>query len=144
MYATCQEMIVTFGEEELVALTDRTNEGRVDETIADAALARASDEADSYLARRYAVPVSPVPPALSAVVCDIARFRLTGTTAQEADPITERYRLAIQWLERVAKGHADLPGVGLATAGGTAVQFVPGRRVFVRPLPIVDEEALDA
>jgi phage gp36-like protein len=132
MYATCQEMTLAFGEDEVIALTDRTGEGRVDETIATAALVRASDEADSYLAGRYAVPVSPVPPVLIAMVCDMARYRLTGGAAQETDPITERYRLAIQWLTRVADGNADLPGVGAPASGGGAVQFSAGRRVWQR------------
>jgi phage gp36-like protein len=129
-------MIEAFGQGEVIALTDRTGEVQGGESIATAALARASDEADSYLAGRYAVPVTPVPPVLAAMVCDMARYRLTGTQAQEADPITERYRLAVKWLERVASGDADLPGVGLPASGGSNVQFSAGRRVFTRrPAP---------
>lgn len=136
MYATVADMIEAFGQGEVIALTDRTGEVQVVESIATAALARASDEADSYLAGRYAVPVTPVPPVLAAMVCDMARYRLTGTQAQEADPITERYRLAVKWLERVASGDADLPGVGLPASGGSNVQFSAGRRVFTRrPAP---------
>ena len=136
MYATVADLIEAYGEAEVVALTDRTGTGQVVESVATAALARAGDEADSYLAGRYAVPVAPVPPVLAAMVCDIARYRLTGGEAQEADPITERYRLAVKWLERVASGAADLPGVGLPASGGTAVQFSAGRRVFTRrPAP---------
>jgi len=132
MYAACQDMREAFGEEELLALTDREQTGRVDEDVAGAALVRASDEADSYLAGRYAVPVAPVPPVLVAMVCDIARYRLTGGAAQETDPIAERYRLAIAWLSRVAEGKADLPGVGLPASGGDNIRFATGRRVFTR------------
>ncbi len=132
MYATVADLLDAYGEAEVLALTDRAGEGLVVESVATAALARASDEADSYLAGRYAVPVTPVPPVLAAMVCDIARYRLTGGQAQETDPITERYRLAVKWLERVASGDADLPGVGLPASGGSNVRFATGRRVFTR------------
>ncbi len=133
MYATVQDMLDAYGEAEVIALTDRAGEGHVAEAIATAALTRASDEADSYLAGRYAVPVATVPPVLAAMVCDIARYRLTGGEAQETDPITERYRLAIRWLERVASGAADLPGVGTPSSGAV-ITFSPGRRVWSRPV----------
>ncbi|OLN30442.1 Mu-like prophage protein GP36 [Desulfovibrio sp. DV] len=133
MYATLDDMTAVFGLDELVAITDRDHTDAVDAGLAEAALTRASSEADSYLARRYAVPVSPVPPVLTAAVCDIARYRLTGGPASETDPILERYRQAIKWLERVADGKADLPGLSLPGQGSTAgVAFSTGRRVFDR------------
>ncbi len=134
MYATLDDMTAAFGEDELLALTDRDNTGEMGTTLAGEALARASSEADSYLARRYAVPIAaPVPPVLVAAVCDIARYRLTGGPASETDPILERYRQAVKWLERVADGKADLPGQSLPGQGSAAgVAFATGRRVFDR------------
>ncbi|QAZ67035.1 gp436 family protein [Solidesulfovibrio carbinolicus] len=142
MYATLDDMTAAFGLDELVAITDRDHADAVDVPLVDAALLRASSEADSYLARRYPVPIaSPVPPVLVAAVCDIARYRLTGGPASETDPILERYRQAIKWLERVADGKADLPGQSLPGQGSTAgVAFSTGRRVFDRR-PVVEDEA---
>lgn len=142
MYATLDDMTAAFGADELLAITDRDNAGEVDAALVEAALARASSESDSYLARRYAVPVAePVPPVLTAAVCDIARYRLTGGPASETDPILERYRQAVKWLERVAAGSADLPGQSLPGEGSTAgVAFATGRRVFDRR-PVVEDEA---
>jgi len=139
MYAALADMTAAFGEDELRAITDRDGLGVVDETLVVDALARAASEADSYLARRYPVPVpAPAPPVLTAAVCDIARYRLTGGPASETEPILERYRQAIKWLERLAAGKADLPG--LATPGQDGglggVAFSTGRRVFDRrPAP---------
>jgi len=134
MYATLDDLRAAFGEDELLAITDRDNTGAVDAGLAEEALARAASEADSYLARRYAVPVAaPAPPVLVAAVCDIARYRLTGGPASETDPILERYRQAVKWLERVAEGTADLPGQSQPGEGSAAgVAFSTGRRVFDR------------
>ena len=133
MYATTENMIAAFGEADVVAITDRAGNGAVDEAVLEAALAAASSEADSYIGRRYALPLGTVPAALTSVVCDIARYRLTGNMAMETDPIRERYKLAIAWLEDIAAGRAELPGQDIDGAGGeddAAVDFAPGRRVF--------------
>jgi len=142
MYATLDDMTAAFGLDELVDITDRDHTDAVDVPLVDAALLRASSEADSYLARRYPVPIaSPVPPVLVAAVCDIARYRLTGGPASETDPILERYRQAIQWLSRVADGKADLPGQSLPGEGSAnGVAFATGRRVLNRR-PVVEDEA---
>ncbi len=142
MYATLDDMTAAFGTDELLAIADPDNTGAVDASRVEAALARAASEADSYLARRYAVPVAaPAPPVLVAAVCDIARYRLTGGPASETDPILERYRQAVQWLTRIADGKADLPGQSLPGEGSAAgVVFSTGRRVFDRR-PGVEDEA---
>ena len=134
MYATLDDMTAAFGENEMVEITDREHTDAVDTGLAEEALSRASSEADSYLARRYAVPVAaPVPPVLVAAVCDIARYRLTGGPASESDPILARYLQAVKWLERIADGKADLPGQSLPGEGSAAgVAFSTGRRVFDR------------
>jgi len=103
------------------------------------ALERASSEADTYLAARYQLPLSSVPKALAAVVCDMARYRLTGGETTETTPIATRYRAAVAWLKDVAAGRAVLPGVAATPAGG-GVEFSPGRRDFARNLA-TDEEA---
>ena len=142
MYATLDDMTAAFGLDELVAITDRDHTDAVDEALVAASLVRASSEADSYLARRYPVPVAaPVPPVLVAAVCDIARYRLTGGPASETDPILERYRQTIKWLERVADGKADLPGQSLPGQGSAmGVAFTPGRRGLDRG-PVAEDEA---
>ncbi len=134
MYATVDDLLAAFGEDEVVALTDRENTGQVDEAVALSALARASSEADSYLAARYRLPLAVVDQALTDAVCQIARYRLTGAQVNETDPVQQRYDRAIKWLERIASGKASLPS--LANQAGTAgdVVFSTGRRVFKRLL----------
>ncbi|SNR95343.1 Mu-like prophage protein gp36 [Humidesulfovibrio mexicanus] len=143
-YATVADLIAAYGEQEVIALTDREerqdadNLGTVDSTVALGALERASSEADTYVAARYALPLSSVPQALAVAVCDIARFRLSGGETTETTPIADRYKAAIAWLKDVAAGRAVLPGVATSCPGGEGggsggVEFSTGRRVFARP-----------
>lgn len=145
-YATVVDLIAAFGEQEVTALTDREGRpeadvGTVDSTVALEALERASSEADTYIAARYALPLSNTPQALVAVVCDIARYRLTGGEATETDPIAARYKAAVAWLKDVAAGRAVLPGVAAIPPGGEGgVEFSTGRRAFARSaVPDEDE-----
>lgn len=145
-YATVADLIAAFGSQEVIALTDREGRpeadiGTVDSTVALEALERASSEADTYIAARYALPLSSTPQALVAVVCDIARYRLTGGEANETDPIASRYKAAVAWLKDVAAGRAVLPGVAAIPPGGEGgVEFTTGRRDFARGA-VADEEA---
>jgi len=137
-YATVADLTALYGEQEVIALTDREERanaeetaGTVDATVALEALERASSEADTYLAVRYALPLASTPQALASIVCDIARFRLTGGETTETTPIADRYKAAIAWLKDVASGRAVLPGVATVAAGGEGgVEFNTGRRVF--------------
>lgn len=108
MYVTLADMLDAFGENEVLAISDRENSGEIDTAVINEGLRRAISEAESYLSRRYSMPPAACPAVLTAVVCDIARYRLTGGPATETDPIRERYKLAIAWLEQVAQGKVDL------------------------------------
>ena len=87
---------------------------------------------DSYLADRYATPISgsdPIPPVVVSITGDIARYRLTGGDIRDTDPIRERYTKALNWLRDVADGKAGIPGLppaGTETPG--AVLLEPGTR----------------
>ena len=130
IYATAADMISAFGEAEVIACTDRAGIGEMDGEVLDAALVSASSEADSYLARRYELPPAAVPAALVSAVCDIARYRLSGGPVLETDPVKERYKLAIEWLRRVADGAVTLPELLPPEAAGDSIMFFTGRRVF--------------
>lgn len=144
-YATVADLIAAFGSQEVIALTDRDGRpeaeiGTVDSTVALEALERASSEADTYIAVRYALPLPTVPQALVAVVCDIARFRLSGGEVTESTPIADRHKAAMAWLKDIAAGRAVLPGVAAIPPGGEGgVEFATGRRDFARAAAEGDE-----
>ena len=131
-YATLDQLVSLFGADEIRTLSDRQGTGELDEAVISDALERASSEVDSYLADRYATPLSgsdPIPPVVVSVTGDIARYRLTGGDIRDTDPIRERYTKALNWLRDVADGKAGIPGLppaGTETPG--AVLLEPGTR----------------
>lgn len=134
-YATKANMLARFGEDEVIALTDRTNIGAVDDAVLAGALAEADAEIDPYLAPRHKLPLASVPKILTGYACDIARYRLCGAGVTETDAIRNRYKDAVRFLENVAAGKI---GLGLDAANNVAppantVQFsAPSGRVFDR------------
>jgi phage gp36-like protein len=135
MYATKAAMIARFGEDEVIALTDRANLGVIDDAVLNSALAEADAEIDPYLAPRHQLPLASVPKILIGYACDIARYRLCGASVMETEAIRNRYKDAVRFLESVAAGKL---GLGLDAANNVAppantVQFsAPGGRVFDR------------
>lgn len=143
-YATPAQMIDRFSERECVALSDRTGAGVVDESqLVAGGLVPASEEIDTYLGRRYAlplaiggVPMASTPAILVGLCCDIARYRLTGTEVQETDAIRRRYKDALAVLQLLADGKnvfaesPDLVGGTNPNAQGASVKSNDRRRVF--------------
>jgi len=137
MYAQVDDMIRLFGQREILALADPENTGAVNEGIVEDALSAASSEIDSYLAGRYernGLPLDPAPRHLIRVACDIARYHLTGNDRLETEPIRERYKSAVRFLELAAAGKITL---GPNAQGNTpnpsgSVQFIAGHKVFGR------------
>lgn len=108
MFATVDKMVDRFGMDELVALSDRNNAGVIDYQVVQAALASATDEMSPYLINRYELPFASVPSVLTVFACDIARYHLTGTAVLETDVVANRYKQAIQFLDKVAAGKIQL------------------------------------
>lgn len=142
-YATAADFIQHFGQREATMVSDRAKAGEPDDVELNRLLAVASEEADGYVGRRYALPLTAlaggapvVPQPLRLVVLNIARYHSTGTEIMNTDEIRDRYKSAIRWLEGVAKGEIQLgvsltpaPAGGIASAGG-ATSVRTGGRLF--------------
>ena len=112
-YATQQNLIDRFGEEELIQLTDRSNLGVIDATVVNRALGDADAQINGYLAVRHTLPlVAPFPAVLERLACDIARYALHENAVTEI--VETRYRDAIALLKDVSKGTAKLDENGAA------------------------------
>ena len=131
-YATQTDMVSYLGEREVIAITDRNFTGAIDPTVLATALDLASEEMDAYLEVRFALPLARVPRLLSLLCCDIARYRLCGTDAQETDPTRVRYRDALKTLTLIKDGSLTFGLDPLQQEVGTraTVQILDGRRVF--------------
>lgn len=111
MYCTTQNIIDRFGEDELIQLTDEADStGQFSNSINATQVQRAIEDStatiDSYLASRYPLPLVNVPPVLERFACDLARYFLHDRSPLEE--VTHRYKEAIRYLEKVAKGDISL------------------------------------
>lgn len=113
-YATLTNLYSVYNQDAIATLAPSleptADPGDVDEDKANAALDRASDLIDSYLARRYEVPVTPTPDQLIGPNCEIAYYLLatTGNSTGATEQDRQRYEDAIAWLTSINKGNAVL------------------------------------
>ena len=107
-YATEQQFIDQFGQEETIQLTNLEDPAAVavNSTVLQAALDRASEEIDSYIGQRYDLPLVVLPVTLVQAALDIARYRLDNNDPRE--DVWQRYEDAIKWLLLIANGKVSL------------------------------------
>lgn len=108
VYAQVADLVSRYGQAEIVQLTDRATPptGTIDTTVAERALSDADAEIDAYLSGRYSLPLASVPPVLTRVACDIARYRLWDDQAPEE--VRSRYEDARRLLESLSAGRVTL------------------------------------
>jgi phage gp36-like protein len=137
-YATQQDLIDRFGEDELIQLTDRDipPSGEIDATAVARALADTDGRIDGFLASRYPLPLSSVPAEINRLACDIARYFLARLPTDE---MRKRYDDATAWLTNVAKGQFSL---GL-DANQQETPSSPSVVVSQRPHRVFDDCNLD-
>ncbi len=114
-YATQQDMVDRFEESELISLTDSANTGTINAVVLGKALADADAEIEGYLVGRYQLPLASVPPVLTRIACDVARYYLYDDHAPEH--VRTRYEDARKLLEGIASGRVQL---GLPASAGAA------------------------
>lgn len=131
-YATAQDMTDQFGSRELIALTDRDNNGAVDSVALARALADADAAIDSYLAGRYTLPLGGTFPMLKRAACDLARYFLSGADVTEVEAVRNRYKDAIRYLESIRDGKTRLAAdaAGAAAPEPARISVVGGGRIF--------------
>ena len=119
-YVTQANLVDRFGESELVQLTDTVNRpaSTIDAAKVTAAIRDASALIDSYIVARTPLPLNTIPPVLTRVAGDIARYDLHGSRADGDHPVTMRYRDALSWLKDVAKGTVQLETSDASASGG--------------------------
>lgn len=134
-YASRADMVTRFGETEVIALTDRSQYGQIDDVVLAGGLDEADAEINPYLQPKYVLPLPAVPRIIISLACDLARYRLCGAGVTVTEDIRNRYKDAIKFLERVSRGEISLgidSGSHMAAPANT-VQISPGAgRVFGR------------
>jgi len=112
MYADKAEMLKRYREDDLIALTDRAEPftGAIVDAVLEAALEDAAALIDTYISKRYNLPVASVPGALKVQACAIAYYTLhQGRYPEET---RKAYEDALSFLQKVADGkvHLDVGG----------------------------------
>lgn len=130
-YATQADLTERFGTDELEALAP-DGMGGIDATRTSAAIADAVAEMNSYLGRRYSVPVVNGGPVLLACCCDIARFYLY--TSSPTEEVQQRYQSRVAWLKDVAADRATLGAAEEAADDdtGRAISRTSNTRTFTK------------
>lgn len=146
-YATRADIETLYGGEELRSALNLARDAELssgDIARVDQALAETSSQIDSYIGVRYALPLASVPDVLRAFAVDMTVYRLALRLGRPRDELRKRYEDAIGYLKSVAKGEADLPGVGSGSLGGEAgtgssgdVGFSSRPRLFDRDTEIM-------
>lgn len=121
-YATVQDMIERFGERALIDATRSLDQDRdvMDVIKINSALERASATVDSYLQRRYAVPVQPIQLPVVDATCALARYALCQLDdSSPALQIQTGRKDALKWLADVGSGLATLDATAIADKSDT-------------------------
>lgn len=122
-YATKQQMIDHYGEIEMVQVTDRADPpaGEIDDAVLDQALNNASAIIDSYVGRRYNLPLASTPVTLSSVCITMTFYKLLrGRYTEEA---RKEYEDALSTLNKISSGDIVLD------VGGKEPQSAPAQVV---------------
>lgn len=135
-YCTQQDLVDRYGQARLVQLTDRTNRpaSTIDVVVVARAITDASSLIDSYLGKRYQLPLTSVPGVLVTYCAQIAWFLLHGEAADKDSPVRQAYADALTWLGRVSGGLVVIEGAdgALQPAGGGQIKTSRPSRVFTR------------
>ncbi len=126
-YASLSDLEDRLGSAVYLQLTDDAGAGTPDEAVAGEALGGAEGEMNSFLARRYAVPVAvagepEVAALLKSIALDLAEYRLHARRAGVPDDVRAKREAALRWLQLIAAGQAVLPARS-ELAGNPALAF---------------------
>lgn len=131
-YVTLDQLSDRYGDPALVQLTDRAEvpTGAIDPDVIARVLTDTDAVIDGYLEKRYALPVTDIPPMLADLGQAIAIYKLH---VFQPDPkIEEEYREAMRMLREIADGRITLTIAGKAAEGSGG----SGARITDRARPL--------
>ncbi|WP_320202465.1 gp436 family protein [Agrobacterium rosae] len=136
-YASLADLIERAGEDEILQVADRDNDGVADPAVIEAALIHADNIANGFLAVRYALPLTTVPDLLRTWCVSIARYHLHRDGAP--DYVVRDYKDAQTALRDLVRGTVDLP---ITVDEPTPALSDVGRVSVTGPEPVFTAEKL--
>jgi phage gp36-like protein len=133
MYSSVDDMMQRFGETELLRLSapEGENFGPIDTDRVTQALTDASALIDSYLRKRYAVPMDTPPAEINRAAAVLARYDLASRgDMQPSEPMRLDRKDMLAWLKLLADGNVTLDGIEVS--GDYSGAMVQDRRPLVR------------
>jgi phage gp36-like protein len=132
-YASVQDMITRFGESEMIRLT--TPSGQAMDAVviepAEAALFDVSATIDTYLRKRYEVPLDIVPPEINQAACKLARYELAhGEDKQPSEQMKVARDEVTSWLMKISLGQVLLDLTEVAAGDNSFAMASTRRPVF--------------
>lgn len=100
-YATRADLEQRYGATEIAQRESALPAGAVEQALSDA-----DAMIDGYLAGRYSLPLTAIPPNLPQIACAIARYSLIGEAA--TDRARNDFKDACTWLKDVSTGRVLL------------------------------------
>ena len=139
-YITNADIEERVGGVAFVQLADDDGNGVADVGVVDEARLGAEGEVNSYLGRRYAVPISltthpDLADVLASFTLDLAEYRLRLRRPPVPEDARRRRDQAIEWLTRLAEGRIELPsavGVTASSARGAIAATTGEKRILTR------------
>lgn len=131
-YATLDDLRARFGESELVALSVLESGEEIDAARVDEAIAVAVDQVESYLRKRYTVPLASVPRSVRDATCVLAGAWLAETNPRTVPSETQRRAKddTLRWLRDLSKGDVTLEGVETPASPGVSARVSDRDRRF--------------
>jgi phage gp36-like protein len=138
-YCSQDDVQDRLGADELARLADLDGDGTLDAAVISRALADADAVIDSYLGRRYALPVATpdgsVPDPLRTRAVNLAVYFLKLGRDSVTDDVRAQHAEDMQWLQRASVGRVSVGrAVGAAPAAGARTDSQP--RLFGRNQPL--------
>jgi phage gp36-like protein len=106
-YLTIDDLIVRYGQADVLSQTDRDGDGVADADVVSSAIADTGALIDTYLAGRYDLPFATIPPPLIRIACDIAWYNLFAV-GKAPDHVKTRYDAALELLKTIKSGEVSL------------------------------------
>jgi len=139
-YVSNTEIQQRLGSAAYVQLADDDGDGVADVVVVDEARLGAEGEVNSYLARRFTVPIdltvhTDLTDILKTVTLDLIEQRLRQRRPPVPEATTVRYRDAMRWLQGVADAKIELPSatpVAAQTLRGPLAQTTGDDRLLSR------------
>ncbi|GJM25999.1 MAG: hypothetical protein DHS20C16_24140 [Phycisphaerae bacterium] len=139
-YITDADIERRLGSADFVQLTDDAGSGAADLDVVAEAREGAVGEVNSYLARRFRVPIdvgvhAELASILATVTLDVVAHRLHSRRPPIPTEVAARYESTVSWLAKVATGDVSLPSEGMlagADASGVIAKATGNQAVLSR------------